>query len=87
MRVFPLIAGAALSLAGSLALAADPDQAIRQTLNALQPDLPIERSPKARCRACTRYSCRAAGSSMPAPTASSSCRATCFRCATARRST
>ncbi|WP_028240472.1 disulfide isomerase DsbC N-terminal domain-containing protein [Stutzerimonas azotifigens] len=42
MRVFPLIAGAALSLAGSLALAADPDQAIRQTLNALQPDLPIE---------------------------------------------
>lgn len=42
MRVSRLFAAAALSLACGLALAADPDQLIRQTLKSLQPDLPIE---------------------------------------------
>lgn len=42
MRLSRLLAAAALGLASSIALAADPDQAIRQTLKSLQPDLPIE---------------------------------------------
>ncbi|WP_017937378.1 DsbC family protein [Zestomonas thermotolerans] len=42
MRVTRILAAAALGLAGSAVLAADPDQAIRSTLKALQPDLPIE---------------------------------------------
>lgn len=42
MRVLPLLAGAALSLSASVTFASDPDQAIRGSLQALQPDLPIE---------------------------------------------
>ncbi|MET1079907.1 MAG: thioredoxin fold domain-containing protein [Pseudomonas sp.] len=42
MRVTRMFAAATLGLACSLALAADPDQAIRQAFQALQPDLPIE---------------------------------------------
>lgn len=42
MRPFPVLAAAALGLASAVALAADPDQAIRQALKSLQPDLPIE---------------------------------------------
>ena len=42
MRVTRLFAAAALGLSCSLALAAEPEQAIRQTLQALQPGLPIE---------------------------------------------
>lgn len=42
MRILPLLTGVALGLAGITAFAAEPDQAIRQTLQALQPDLPIE---------------------------------------------
>ncbi|MBA1272125.1 thioredoxin fold domain-containing protein [Stutzerimonas azotifigens] len=42
MRVIRLFAAMALGLSGSLALAADPDQAIRQSLQALQPDMPIQ---------------------------------------------
>ncbi|HLD66488.1 MAG TPA: DsbC family protein [Pseudomonas sp.] len=42
MRVTRLFAAAALSLACSLTLAADPDQVIRQTLKSLEPTLPIE---------------------------------------------
>ena len=42
MRLISHAAIAALSLAGSAAFAADPDQTIRQTLQALQPNMPIE---------------------------------------------
>ncbi|MCY1404680.1 Thiol:disulfide interchange protein DsbC precursor [compost metagenome] len=42
MRLFRLLSAAALGLASTFALAAEPDQAIRNTLHALQPDLPIE---------------------------------------------
>lgn len=42
MRMTRLFAAAALGLACSLALAAEPEQAIRKTLQSLQPDLPIE---------------------------------------------
>jgi thiol:disulfide interchange protein DsbC len=42
MSVFRVLGGAALALAASVALAADPDQAIRATLAKLQPDMPIE---------------------------------------------
>lgn len=42
MRVTQLFAAMALGLASTFALAADPDQAIRQNLLAIQPDLPIE---------------------------------------------
>lgn len=42
MRLSRFIAAAALGLASAIAQAADPDQAIRQSLKALQPDLPIE---------------------------------------------
>ncbi|CAD5108109.1 thioredoxin fold domain-containing protein [Zestomonas carbonaria] len=42
MRVTRILAAAALGFVGSAALAADPDQAIRSTLKALQPDLPVE---------------------------------------------
>lgn len=42
MRVSRLFAVAALGLASSIVLAADPDQAIRKNLQSIQPDLPIE---------------------------------------------
>ncbi|SEQ07063.1 Thiol:disulfide interchange protein DsbC [Azotobacter beijerinckii] len=42
MRVSSLFAAAALGLASTLALAADPDQAIRKALQQMQPGLPIE---------------------------------------------
>ncbi len=42
MRVTRIFAAATLGLACNLALAADPDQVIRQTFQVLQPDLPIE---------------------------------------------
>lgn len=42
MRVTRLFAAVALGLASTLALAADPDQAIRQALQTIQSDLPIE---------------------------------------------
>ncbi|MBO3274880.1 bifunctional protein-disulfide isomerase/oxidoreductase DsbC [Pseudomonas schmalbachii] len=42
MRLFRLLSAAALGLASTFALAAEPDQAIRNTLHSLQPDLPIE---------------------------------------------
>ena len=42
MRVFTLSAALALAVAAPLALAGNPDKAIRQSLTALQPDLPIE---------------------------------------------
>ncbi len=42
MRPFRFLAAVTLGLASAIALAADPDQTIRQSLKALQPDLPIE---------------------------------------------
>ncbi|HWV08204.1 MAG TPA: thioredoxin fold domain-containing protein [Pseudomonas sp.] len=42
MRVTRLFAAVALGLASSLSLAADPDQAIRNSLQSIQPNLPIE---------------------------------------------
>lgn len=42
MRLSRFLAASTLALASSVALAADPDQAIRQALKSLQPDLPIE---------------------------------------------
>ncbi|MGH8351946.1 MAG: DsbC family protein [Pseudomonas sp.] len=42
MRVTRLFAAVALGLASTLALATDPDQAIRQALQTIQADLPIE---------------------------------------------
>ena len=42
MRVSRLFAGLTLALAAAVAQAADPDQAIRKTLQSIQPDLPIE---------------------------------------------
>ncbi len=42
MRVTRIFAAMALGLASSLSLAADPDQAIRQTLQSIQPDMQIE---------------------------------------------
>lgn len=42
MRVSSLFAAAAFSLASTLALAAEPEQVIRKTLQGMQPDLPIE---------------------------------------------
>lgn len=42
MRLSRFIAAAALGLVSAIAQAADPDQTIRQSLKALQPDLPIE---------------------------------------------
>ncbi|MDD0841552.1 thioredoxin fold domain-containing protein [Pseudomonas sp. Gutcm_11s] len=42
MSVARVLSGAILGLAASIALAADPDQAIRSTLNSLEPGLPIE---------------------------------------------
>ncbi len=42
MRLTPLFAAMAFSLASGTVLSADPDQAIRQNLTKLQPDLPIE---------------------------------------------
>ncbi|TBU94503.1 DsbC family protein [Phytopseudomonas dryadis] len=42
MRVTRIFAAVALGLASSISLAADPDQLIRQSLTAIQPDLPIE---------------------------------------------
>lgn len=42
MSVFRVLSGAVLSIAASVALAADPDQSIRATLTKLQPDMPIE---------------------------------------------
>ncbi|WP_120993589.1 thioredoxin fold domain-containing protein [Stutzerimonas urumqiensis] len=42
MRTFPFFLAAAFGLSSAIAQAADPDSDIRQTLRALQPDLPIE---------------------------------------------
>lgn len=42
MRVLRLFAGLSLALSTGVVLAAEPDQAIRSTLQSLQPDLPIE---------------------------------------------
>ena len=42
MSLSRALSGAVLSLAASVALAADPDQAIRAALTKLQPDMPIE---------------------------------------------
>jgi thiol:disulfide interchange protein DsbC len=42
MRVTRIFAAVALSVASSLALAADADQAIRKNLQSIQPDMPIE---------------------------------------------
>lgn len=42
MRLTRFLAAATLGLASAIAQAADPDQTIRQSLKALQPDLPIE---------------------------------------------
>ncbi|WP_462379033.1 thioredoxin fold domain-containing protein [Pseudomonas sp. Marseille-QA0892] len=42
MRLIPSLTLAVASLAGSLAFAGDSEQAIRKTLQALQPDLPVE---------------------------------------------
>ena len=42
MRVTRIFAAVALSVASSLTLAADVDQAIRQNLQSIQPDMPIE---------------------------------------------
>ncbi|MDM8347418.1 thioredoxin fold domain-containing protein [Pseudomonas sp. sp1636] len=42
MRVTRIFAAVALGLASSLSLAADPDQLIRQSLQSIQPDMPIE---------------------------------------------
>src|SRR5512145_2481838 len=42
MRLPRFLAVAALGLTSAIALAAEPDDAIRQTLKSLQPDLPIE---------------------------------------------
>lgn len=42
MRLSRILAVVALGLASTFALAAEPDQAIRKTLQSLQPDLPIE---------------------------------------------
>ncbi|MBS7663542.1 DsbC family protein [Pseudomonas lalucatii] len=42
MRLTRLSAAVALALASTLSLAADPDQAIRQNLLSIQPDMPIE---------------------------------------------
>ena len=42
MRVSRFIAAVTLGLASSLVLAADAEQAIRDSLNAIQPDMPIE---------------------------------------------
>lgn len=42
MRVTRILVAATFGLACSVAMAADPDQAIRSTLKTLQPDLPIE---------------------------------------------
>lgn len=42
MRVTRIFAAVALGLASSLSLAADPDLVIRKSLQAIQPDLPIE---------------------------------------------
>jgi thiol:disulfide interchange protein DsbC len=42
MGVIRLFAAAAVGLASTVAMAADPDQAIRQALQKIQPDMPIE---------------------------------------------
>ena len=42
MGVIRLFAAASIGLASTLATAADPDQAIRQALQKIQPDMPIE---------------------------------------------
>ncbi|WP_263145356.1 DsbC family protein [Pseudomonas sp. RIT-PI-AD] len=42
MRVSRMLTGVALAFAAVATQAADPDQAIRQTLKSIQPDLPIE---------------------------------------------
>lgn len=42
MRVMRLIAAVSFGLASSFVLAADAEQAIRDSLNAIQPDMPIE---------------------------------------------
>ncbi len=42
MRLSRLFVGLGLSLAAALVQAADPDQAIRKSLQAIQPDLPVE---------------------------------------------
>ena len=42
MRPFRFLAAAVCGLASAVALAAEPDQVIRQTLQTLQPNLPIE---------------------------------------------
>lgn len=42
MRVTQIFAAVALSVASSLTLAADADQAIRKNLQSIQPDMPIE---------------------------------------------
>ena len=42
MRPFRFLAAAACGLVSAVALAAEPDQVIRQTLQTLQPNLPIE---------------------------------------------
>ena len=42
MRVTRIFAAVALGLAGNLALAADPDQAIRSSLKAIDPEMKIE---------------------------------------------
>ena len=42
MSVFRVLSGTVLSLSAAVALAADPDQAIRASLTKLQPDMPIE---------------------------------------------
>lgn len=42
MGVIRLFAAAAFGLASTVVMAADPDQAIRQSLQKIQPDMPIE---------------------------------------------
>src|SRR5690606_40410208 len=42
MRVIRLFAAATLGLLGSVAMAADADKAIRDALQSIQPDMPIE---------------------------------------------
>ena len=87
MGVIRMFAAATVGLVSTVAMAADPDQAIRQSLQKIQPDMPIEAVAESPMPGCIRFSWKAGGSCMPVPTVSLSFRVISTSSRMGRRST
>ena len=85
MRVTRIFAAVALGLAGNLALAADPDQAIRSSLKAIDPDMQIEAIAESPLNGIYEVHLPVAACCIPALTASTCCKAFSISSKMARR--